>query len=164
MKRLYVVRHADSSWDNKLLSDFDRPLSNKGHLDAKNISKYFINQKYQVDTIIHSSAVRTTQTAKYLFEHLTHKKSLKIFSDKLLYLTEVSHVIKILNTYLKDYNSIVYVGHNPTITSFVNYISDANIDHIPSAGLAVIDIDKKILFESCGKLVDFVYPKKLNIL
>tara|TARA_A100001011_G_scaffold108350_1_gene114948 strand:- start:6036 stop:6530 length:495 start_codon:yes stop_codon:yes gene_type:complete len=164
MKRLYVVRHADSSWDNRLLSDFERPLSNKGHLEAQQISDYLINKNYKVDFIIHSSAERTTETAKYIHQNLSKNNALKIFSEKLLYLTEVNDVIKILNIYLKDYQSILYVGHNPTITSLVNYISNANIDHIPSSGLSVIDINKYRLQKSSGDLIEFIYPKKIKFL
>ena len=164
MKRLYVVRHADSSWDNRLLSDFERPLSNKGHLEAQQISDYLINKNYKVDFIIHSSAERTAQTAKYIHQNLSKKNALKIFSEKLLYLTEVNDVIEILNSHLKDYQSILYVGHNPTITSLVNYISNANIDHIPSSGLSVIDIKKYRLQKSSGDLIEFIYPKKLKFL
>ena len=30
------------------------------------------------------------------------------------------------------------VGHNPTITSLINIVSDASIDHIPTSGTSVI--------------------------
>ena len=30
MKRLYVVRHSEASWDDKLLSDYDRHLKKEG--------------------------------------------------------------------------------------------------------------------------------------
>ena len=54
MKKVYVVRHADSSWDNQLLDDFDRPLSKKGVRDAKNLADFFVKKKYMCDSIIYS--------------------------------------------------------------------------------------------------------------
>jgi phosphohistidine phosphatase SixA len=34
MKILYIVRHAKSSWDDPELSDFDRPLNERGKKSA----------------------------------------------------------------------------------------------------------------------------------
>ena len=40
MKEIYVLRHAKSSWDNSNLSDFERPLADRGISDAKKMSKF----------------------------------------------------------------------------------------------------------------------------
>ena len=38
MKTLYLLRHAKSSWGDSELSDFDRPLNNRGRREAEKIS------------------------------------------------------------------------------------------------------------------------------
>jgi phosphohistidine phosphatase len=35
MKKLYLIRHAKSSWNDLNLDDFDRPLNKRGKHDAK---------------------------------------------------------------------------------------------------------------------------------
>ena len=45
MLNLYVMRHAKSSWKNKSLQDFERPLSNKGKAEIKFISKFLKKKK-----------------------------------------------------------------------------------------------------------------------
>tara|TARA_Y100001936_G_C15890101_1_gene567514 strand:- start:296 stop:790 length:495 start_codon:yes stop_codon:yes gene_type:complete len=164
MKTMYVVRHADSSWDTKFLNDFDRPLSNQGISDVKKLAKLFINKNYLCDSIIHSSAIRTTQTANYLNQKLINNNPIKVSSEKFLYLAKIDDVINILNCHIKQYNAIMYVGHNPTITQFVNYMSDASVDYMPTGAMAVIDLKHNKLLESSGKLIDFIYPKKLKFL
>ena len=58
------------------------------------------------------------------------------------------------------------VGHNPTLTLLINEISDAIIDHVPTSGVAIIDFQKSnwLNLVGTGKLLEFVYPKKLKSL
>ena len=62
MKQVYILRHAKSSWDNKDLSDFDRPLSKRGEKDAKKMCSFIKNKNFFVDKVICSSAKRTKET------------------------------------------------------------------------------------------------------
>jgi len=39
MKTLLLIRHAKSSWDQPGLSDFDRPLNERGKKDAPVMAK-----------------------------------------------------------------------------------------------------------------------------
>ena len=71
-------------------------------------------------------------------------------------------MINVINKYLSNFNNLMIVGHNPSITQFINYISNATIDHVPSGGMAVIDFQENILDELAGELIDFIYPKKLK--
>ena len=38
MKKLIIIRHSKSSWDDPNLSDFDRPLNNRGNRNAEMMS------------------------------------------------------------------------------------------------------------------------------
>ena len=49
MKEIYVLRHAKSSWDNSNLSDFDRPLSDRGISDANKMSKFLRNINLKIN-------------------------------------------------------------------------------------------------------------------
>jgi phosphohistidine phosphatase len=40
MKTLFLVRHAKSDWPANV-SDFDRPLSERGHRDAPKMAEFF---------------------------------------------------------------------------------------------------------------------------
>ena len=52
---------------------------------------------------------------------------------------------------------------NKNIHSFINKISNINIDYIPTSGIGIVDFNcswKSI--NNNGILFDFIYPKKLN--
>ncbi len=41
MKKLIIIRHSKSSWDDPNLSDFDRPLNNRGNIQKKYLIHVF---------------------------------------------------------------------------------------------------------------------------
>jgi phosphohistidine phosphatase len=45
-KVLFLIRHAKSSWETGLLSDFDRPLNERGKKDAPEMAARLKNKKY----------------------------------------------------------------------------------------------------------------------
>jgi hypothetical protein len=46
MKKLYLIRHAKSSWLEEGVDDFDRPLKGSGIRDAHNTSQWLFQQAY----------------------------------------------------------------------------------------------------------------------
>lgn len=162
MKRLYVVRHTDSSWDNHILSDFDRPLSNQGITDAEKLANHFVCQNYKLESIVYSSALRTSQTANLLHKTINVDKKINLYNEKSLYDANITEVINVFYKCISHSNTLMIVGHNPSVTQFINYISNATIDHVPCGGMAVIDFQENILNQLTGELIDFIYPKKLK--
>ena len=69
MLSLYVMRHSKSSWKNKNLEDYKRPLSKKGKSEIKLITKFLKNKKTRLDLAYVSSAKRTVQTYKKLIKN-----------------------------------------------------------------------------------------------
>ena len=62
MKEIYVLRHAKSSWDNSNLSDFERPLADRGISDAKKMSKFLKDMDLKIDKVLCSNALRAKET------------------------------------------------------------------------------------------------------
>ena len=54
VKRLYLIRHAKSSWKDPDLDDFDRPLNKRGKTDAPLMGKRLKEQGVKPDLIISS--------------------------------------------------------------------------------------------------------------
>ena len=123
MKRLYVVRHAEASWDNKFLSDYERPLKQEGIKDAQQIGAYLNSKKYNPNCVLYSSAKRTTETAEIIY-NILKDNSIDFINNKLLYESSVNEILQILRSLNNNYNSILIVGHNPSITMLINQISD----------------------------------------
>ena len=57
MKRLYLVRHAKSSWKDPTLRDFERPLNKRGKGDAPLMGQRLNSHQVYPDLIISSPVV-----------------------------------------------------------------------------------------------------------
>ena len=84
MKRLILIRHAKSSWDNDV-SDLNRPLSNRGYSDAQIMSGIYNNLNINVDNIFSSPALRTQQTAEIFFKKINAENINNYNIDSTLY-------------------------------------------------------------------------------
>ncbi len=62
MKEIFILRHAKSSWDNINLSDFERPLAQRGIKDTKKIFSFITDNNFNIDKVLCSSAVRAKET------------------------------------------------------------------------------------------------------
>ncbi|CAN1598095.1 SixA Phosphohistidine phosphatase SixA [Candidatus Pelagibacterales bacterium] len=116
MLNLYVMRHAKSSWKNKSLQDFERPLSNKGKAEIKFISKFLKKKKIKFDLACVSSAKRTMQTYKKLIKKIKISKA--IFSKK-LYLTDLNVIINFIKETKLKYKNIILINHEPACKELV---------------------------------------------
>ncbi len=166
MKKLLLVRHAKSSWDNLAMNDLDRPLNERGEKDAPHMAKILKQREVYPDRMISSPAVRALATCK-AFAKILQFDSHKIETVDTLYHASAATLLNVLASlkeHPRDKEDIVLLfGHNPGITEFANELLDVHIGNIPTCGMvaATLTIDewKEISF-GCGEMDSFDYPKK----
>jgi phosphohistidine phosphatase len=161
-KTLYLVRHAKSNWKNKGLTDEERPLNKRGKHDAPLMGKLLGQRGEKPDLLISSSAKRALSTAKLFAHELGYAKENIVVLEE-LYMADVNDYLNIIQNINDKAVSIMLFSHNPGITYFVNFISGANIENIPTAGTAGIELNINSWIEAGkikGKLIFFEYPKK----
>ena len=164
MKKLFVVRHAKSSWDFPDLDDFSRPLNKRGKKNAPEMGKRMAKQGIKPDAIISSSAKRALSTARRIATELGFPRN-RIVKEDQFYHGSNQDVIEIIQHVNDNINTLMIFGHNPGLTDLVNYLSDANISNIPTCGVAEIDFDImtwKLLGAKKGRLAKFDFPKKVS--
>jgi phosphohistidine phosphatase len=164
MKKLFVVRHAKSSWDFPELDDFDRPLNKRGKKSAPEMGKRLAKRGVKPDAMITSSAKRALSTARQIAKALLFPKS-EIAKEDQFYHGSNQDVIEILQNVDDKISTLMIFGHNPGLTDLVNYLSDSNVYNIPTCGVAEIDFEIstwKLLGKQKGKLVKFDFPKKVS--
>jgi Phosphohistidine phosphatase SixA len=105
MKQVYILRHAKSSWDNKDLSDFDRPLSKRGEKDAKKMCSFIKNKNFFVDKVICSSAKRTKETFDLIADGLNFAIEEASYTED-LYFGDTENIINYLNRLDEKLNNI----------------------------------------------------------
>ncbi|GAB4294629.1 MAG: phosphohistidine phosphatase SixA [Ignavibacteriaceae bacterium] len=164
MKKLYLIRHAKSSWKDMSLEDFDRPLNKRGKKDAPLMGKILREYNITPDLVISSPAKRAIITAKIISEEIGYEKE-KIREVDDIYEASSSELLNIVKSLPDDSDTIMIFGHNPGLTLLSNYISNREIDNIPTCGVVCIifginswgEIDHQT-----GRMEFFIYPKKFK--
>jgi phosphohistidine phosphatase len=140
MKTIYIVRHAKSSWDFPHLSDHERPLIEKGKKRTKLINKYLTDNKITVDMMLSSHATRAIETAGIIARAIAYPKGL-IRIDPMIYHTTSDRIAEQFYDLSDDIKSAMLVGHNPTLTNFVNDFIDPKIDWLPTSAVVCLQFE-----------------------
>jgi phosphohistidine phosphatase len=161
MKTLLLVRHAKSSWDDITQKDFDRPLNDRGKRDAPEMAGRVKEKGVKPDLLVSSPAKRAKKTATLFAEQLNLDKDDILLVEGLYEPTKEAFETAIANLPGKA-DTVAIFSHNPTITEFVNTLSNVRIDDMPTC--AVFAVSKDVLHWADFKGGDasflfFDYPK-----
>lgn len=159
MKKLFVIRHAKSSWKDESLNDFDRPLNKRGKIDAPLMAKKLKKMGIKPDIILASPALRTKTTAQIIASELNSSKLIRY--DDELYEADAQTLMNKIREIGSNHETIFLVGHNPGLSDFLNILVGFD-ENLPTCAIAQIDIDCEDLKEldrTCSKLVSLNYPK-----
>jgi len=161
MKQLLVIRHAKSSWDFSTLSDFERPLNERGHKDAPHMAKRLLDKGIVIDAFISSTAKRAFTTAGY-FAKAYGKEEKSIIQVPELYHAAIPVFYDVITETDSQLNTIAIFSHNPGITSFVNELTKTRIDDMPTCGIFAVTVHSDIWSDfknSKKEFWFFDYPK-----
>lgn len=162
MKTLILVRHAKSSWDNPSLSDFDRPLNDRGLRDAPRMGKRLRENSVVPDMLVSSPANRALSTCKIIAEKIQFPAE-RIQTEKNLYHADENEFLWIVQELPDSASTVMLFGHNPGITYFANSLTKENINNIPTCGVVSCHFDvehwKQVTWGK-GTMNFFDYPKK----
>ncbi|SMC98538.1 SixA phosphatase family protein [Pedobacter nyackensis] len=164
MKHLLLVRHGKSEWGNAHLADFDRPLNPRGHRNAPEMAARLVQKDLVPQQLVSSPALRAITTAKH-FAQAWKKSPEQIKENASIYEADVKALLNVVNGFNNKYDYIAVFGHNPGLTDFTNYLSDANIYNIPTCATVLIEFpvdDWELVSRHTGTLLRFDYPKSLT--
>lgn len=136
MKKLIIVRHCKSSWSDMSLSDFDRPLNNRGMNDGDLMSGKLLENLSSVDLLLSSSSNRTVLTSKFFIDKININK---IKYEDELYHADYKTIINKLKKVDNIFNKLMVIGHNPGLTYLVNYFSNIRLYNLPTTGIVIFD-------------------------
>jgi phosphohistidine phosphatase len=132
MKKIILIRHAKSDWDNPSLTDYDRPLAARGLEDAPKMAALLKNRAISVDRILSSTAKRAKQTAEITAEILGIPET-HIQWDRSLYHASTDHLLAVIQGQPNQLQTLILVGHNPGLTELIVELG-VNLDNLPTAG------------------------------
>lgn len=160
MKTLYILRHAKSCWADASLSDFERPLNERGIKAAPFMGKLMAEKNFQPDLILSSPAVRARQTAMMVKK--AGRMQTEIHYDERIYEASPLRLMEIVSEIDNSVESVLLVGHNPGFEGLVKFLT-GEFQSIPTAALAVIDLetdDWEAVYPECCNLRTLIRPKE----
>lgn len=163
-KNLYLLRHARANERMSDQTDFDRELNSTGLQNATRMGLNFLNKKTQFDIIISSSAVRAISTASLVAEQIKYDTS-RIHQNQEIYEASTRTLLQVVNQLKEEWQNVLIVGHNPSITYLAEYITKSEIGDLTTCGVALIEFDTmkwEEISESTGHLISYEYPDLLN--
>ncbi len=160
MKKIFLIRHAKSSWDNPTMKDFNRPLNNRGERDAPFMAARFI-QSFEVGLYLSSPAVRAEATAS-VFHKLARNGPVELLLDRRIYEASLPDLLSVLSELPDSLESVALFGHNPGLSHLIAYLTGDFVD-MPTCSIAEIELNHdtwKALGQDTSSLVSFDYPKQ----
>ena len=166
--RLWLLRHAKSSWDEPELDDRDRPLAPRGEQSADRMSDYLRTAGIRPDVVLCSSALRTRQTLARVLPALGPE--LEIHIEPALYTFDASSLLERVRA-IPDGVSAMLIGHNPAIEELAIRLAargdklDTLAQKYPTGALAEIEFPAGSWHEigtTTGELTRFVIPRELG--
>lgn len=162
MKKLYLIRHAKSSWDDPGLSDFERQLNHRGKRDAPFMAKLLKKEKAKPDLLVSSNAMRAFTTAQIFAEVFNYPVD-KVILSEAIYEAGLKELEKVVQEIDNEFSSVFLFGHNMAITSYANHLGNKYIPNMPTCSIVGIKFDLtswKEVERGAGKIFLFEYPKK----
>ena len=162
MKKLVIIRHAKSDWEDSSLDDFDRPLNTRGEENAPYMGNFLKEKSLIPDLIMSSPALRAITTAELIAKEVGYTSD--IMQNQYIYEAYVNTLQDIVS-YIPDTNEVVFlVGHNPGVSALAYMLCDLK-ESIPTCATVEIEFDCDSWMDVSkenGKLISYDFPKKFK--
>lgn len=153
--QLYFLRHAEAEGHHR--EDYYRELTERGNKRTETAGKVMKKLSIKPTHIFSSPRIRARQTADIVAKILgipVEERSEVDFGFNI-------HHIGSLIANLSPSDSVMFVGHNPSMSSVVNDLCGADVN-MKKGGLARIDLYTRKPLE--GELVWLIAPKVFDAL
>ncbi|MFE7763433.1 SixA phosphatase family protein [Streptomyces sp. NPDC057438] len=145
-RRIVLFRHAKADWPQ--VSDHERPLADRGRMDAAVAGRKLADSGIPLDLALCSTAVRTRETWKLAVHELPERP--KTVYEERIYEASPGELIALLNETPDDVRNMVLIGHNPGIQGLADILAGSaegdtrtrlNRHGFPAAAFAVLSFE-----------------------
>jgi phosphohistidine phosphatase len=171
-RRLHLLRHAKSSWDDPLQSDHDRPLAARGRNAVTLLASHIADHGIHPDLILCSTARRARDT----LDGLGIQSETTLLEPR-LYSAGPDELLERLRSVDPQARDVMIVGHNPALQMLTLRLvhgrdceqpASGDLEEIrrkfPTGALATLTFDRewRALRGACAELSAYVRPKALQ--
>jgi phosphohistidine phosphatase len=169
MKRVYLLRHAKSSWKDGSLADRDRPLAGRGKRAAKGLARHLEEERIRPDLVLCSPARRTRETLERVKDAFGDGVEVRL--TEALYGASESTLVACLEALPEEVASVMLIGHNPGLGELALALASEGTwlprlrEKYPTGALATIDLPAErwsAIGRGSGELVAYVRPRDLE--
>ncbi len=170
MKRLCLMRHAKSDWNQPETEDSQRRLNGRGVKSAAFLAGFIVDKGWTPDYVLCSTAVRARSTIKPLAETLLDRCAVEYRDD--LYMAMPDTLLNAVRGLDDTNETVLIVAHNPGLEMLAVALADEEskdmsaqmADHYPTGALAVFEFDVEKwadIEEGAGRAVFYGKPREL---
>lgn len=171
MKRLTVLRHAKSRWDDPGVGDFNRPLNDRGWKAARRIGRELRHRDQRFDLVLASPAARVRETIDAVEEKFTFTAPIRF--EQRLYLAGEELLLTLLRSLPETVHRPLLVGHNPGLQRLLLELSEEDDEglrgrvaqKLPTGALAVVDLPAHRwdrVQPASGRITELILPEDLD--
>jgi phosphohistidine phosphatase len=167
MKRLYLLRHAKSSWNDVSLPDRERPLAGRGRRAAKAIARHLDESGVETQLVLCSPARRTLETLDRIRPCLY---GADVHVEPELYGADAAALLRRLRRVPGTVGSAMIIEHNPALQELALQLARPGAAarelaaKYPTGALVELQLPSDswaAVREGSGELVTFVRPRDL---
>jgi phosphohistidine phosphatase len=168
VKRLFLLRHAKSAWDDPALLDRDRPLAPRGRKAAKRVARWAKRHAVNPQLVVCSSAVRARQTLQRVLPALGEPE---VWIEVTLYAAGAETLLARIRTLPDEADEVMLVGHNPGLMDVLLLLAapgelrERASVNVPAGALAALEADVVRWADVApgeARLTEFVLPRELK--
>ena len=164
MRQLTIVRHAKSSWDDPDLSDFERPLNERGRRDAARMASWTRQAVGIPDRMVSSPAVRALSTA-HCFAEAFGIDSEQVLIQARVYEATLGALLRLLRGFENSEPHVMLFGHNPGLSELTRTLARCPFEGLPTCAVVQLELPAQCwadVAENSGELLRHMFPKRLD--
>jgi phosphohistidine phosphatase len=167
-RRLYLLRHAKSSWKGEGLADHDRPLARRGRRAAKAIYRHLRERGVEPELVLCSTARRARETLEGI-EPALGRGAIRVEPE--LYGAGPAELLARLHEIAPPIRSVMVIGHNPAVEELALLLArQGSTVHeleakFPTGALATLAFSGPgwaALDHGTADLIEFIRPRDLD--
>lgn len=163
IKKLLLVRHAASEYAGLGIKDIDRVLNDRGIQQAHAMAAYLKQKGVCPQLLLTSPATRTRKTALFFVDSFgIGENKIQLVDD--IYEADPETLLDIIRQVPDTIDTLMLVGHNPSIAMLASYLAREIIEQVPTCGVVdlVFDVsDWALIDQGDGELIGLESPEQL---
>ncbi len=169
-RRLYLLRHAKSSWDDSSLPDRDRTLAPRGRRAGAAIAGYVREHGIGPDLVLCSPATRARETLELVAAGFPAERPPRVEFEAGIYEASAQRLLEILRRVPAAEATVMLIGHQPALQDLTLLLASADQDRerltgkLPTAALVTLAVPGSWaeLGPGTAQLTGYVKPRELE--